>query len=55
MTHHVAHTNKMISELKMLYQDRIDYLQDKIADQQKEILKLQEEIKLLSYEKFYDC
>lgn len=55
MTHHVAHTNKMISELKMLYQDRIDYLQDKIADQQKEIENLQEQIKLLTYQKEYDC
>lgn len=55
MTHHVAHTNKMIFDLKMLYQKRIEHLQDKIEDQQKEIEQLQEQIKLLTYQKEYDC
>ena len=55
MTHHVAHTNKMIGELKDQYQGRITELQQKITQQQQEILQLQEQIKLLSREKFYDC
>ena len=55
MTHHVGHTNKMMFELKEQYQGRITELQQKITDQQKEILQLQEQIKLLSYVKEYDC
>ena len=42
-------------KLKMLHQDRITHLQNKISEQQQEILKLQEQIRLLSYEKEYDC
>ena len=55
MTHHVEHTNKMLSELKEQYQGRITDLQQKITEQQQEILQLQEQIKLLSREKYYDC
>jgi cell division protein FtsL len=55
MTHHVAHTNKMLFELKEQYQDRITELQQKITEQQQEILQLQEQIRLLSREKYYDC
>jgi hypothetical protein len=55
MTHHVAHTNKMIFDLKQQYQDRISQLQQKISDQQYEILRLQEQIKYMSKDKFYDC
>jgi len=55
MTHHVAHTNKMVFDLKQQYQNRISELQDKITEQQKEILQLQEQIKLLTQEEFYDC
>lgn len=55
MTNHVKHTNKMIFDLKNQYQSRIYQLQNKISDQQQEILQLQEQIKLLSHEKFYDC
>jgi cell division protein FtsL len=55
MTLHVAHTNQMISQLKFQYQERVNQLQNKIAEQQKEISKLQEQIKLFSTEKFYDC
>lgn len=40
MTHHVAHTNKMIAELKQQYADRIEHLQNKIAEQQEEINRL---------------
>ena len=54
MTHHVAHTNKMVFDLKQQYQGRISQLQEKITEQQKEILQLQEMIKLLSYDKEYD-
>jgi len=55
MTNHVAHTNKMIFDLKEQYQGRITQLQEKITEQQKEILQLQEQIKLLTQEKYYDC
>jgi hypothetical protein len=54
MTHHVAHTNKMVFDLKQMYQGRISHLQNRITEQQKEILQLQEMIKLLSYDKEYD-
>ncbi len=55
MTHNVAHTNKMLFELKEQYQGRISQLQEQITDQQKEILQLQEQIKLLTDPKYYDC
>ena len=55
MTHHVMHTNQMISQLKFQYQERITQLQNKIAKQQQEITQLQEQINLLTREKFYDC
>ena len=55
MTHHVAHTNKMIFDLKQQYQDRISQLQQKISEQQHEISCLQEQIKYMSKDKFYDC
>jgi uncharacterized coiled-coil protein SlyX len=47
--------NRLAFDLKQQYQDRIGDLQQKITEQQKEILKLQEQIKLLSYDKYYDC
>jgi TolA-binding protein len=55
MTHHVAHTNKMVFDLKTQYQERIGQLQKKIEDQQHEILRLQEQIKYMSKDRFYDC
>lgn len=55
MTHHVAHTNKMVLDLKQQYQSKISQLQNKIIEQQKEILQLQEMIKLLTQVKEYDC
>jgi len=54
MTQNVANTNKMVFDLKQMYQGRISQLQDKITEQQKEILDLQDMIKLLSYDKEYD-
>lgn len=55
MTHHVAHTNKIVADLKQQYQDRITQLQHKITEQQHEILQLQEQIKFMSKDRFYDC
>lgn len=57
MTHHVAHTNNMIGELKQQYQDRIDQLQSQIENQQIEIEKLNMMITLMDKElnKEYDC
>lgn len=40
MVHHVAHTNKMLFDLKQQYAARIEQLQKKIAEQQEEINRL---------------
>jgi cell division protein FtsL len=55
MTHHVAHTNKMMFDLKEQYQVQIRRLQSKIEDQEQEIAKLKTMIALLSVERDYDC
>lgn len=55
MTQNVQHANEMISEIKFQYQQRIIQLQKKIAEQNKEIHQLQEQIKLFSNERYYDC
>lgn len=55
MTTHVQHLNHMFKELKDQYENRIEYLKDKIGDQQKEIDNLNEIINLLTIEKIYDC
>jgi cell division protein FtsL len=55
MTHHVAHTNKMMFDLKEQYQVQIQRLQSKIEDQEQEIAKLKTMIALLSVERDYDC
>lgn len=47
--------NRLAFDLKQQYQERIAQLQNKITDQQKEILQLQEQIKYLTYPKEYDC
>ena len=47
--------NRLDFELKQQYQDRIYYLQQKITEQQHEILQLQEQIKYMSKDRFYDC
>ena len=55
MTHHVAHTNQMVSDLKKQYQERIEQLQGKIAEQEHEISQLQKQSEYMSRDKFYDC
>lgn len=55
MTHHVAHTNKMIFELKEQHQAQITRLQNKINEQEQEISKLKTLISLLTVEREYDC
>lgn len=55
MTHHVSHTNKMVFDLKQMYQVKIVCLQDKIAEQEQEIAKLKTMISLLTLDKEYDC
>jgi len=47
--------NRFAFDLKEQYQQRINYLQQKITEQQHEILRLQEQIKYMSKDKFYDC
>lgn len=47
--------NRFAFNLKQQYQERIDHLQQKIAEQQYEILRLQEQIEYMSRDKFYDC
>jgi predicted ribosome quality control (RQC) complex YloA/Tae2 family protein len=54
MTHHVAHTNKMLFDLKEQYQAQISRLQNKISEQEQEIAKLKTLITLLSIEREYD-
>jgi hypothetical protein len=55
MTHNVAHTNKIVFDLKTRYQERIEQLQNKIAEQEHEISQLQKQIEYMSRDKFYDC
>ena len=55
MTHHVAHTNKMLFDLKEQYQAQITRLQNKISEQEQEIAKLKTLISLLTIEREYDC
>lgn len=45
----------MVFDLNKQYQDRIEYLQNKISEQQDEISQLKTLIELLSYSKEYDC
>lgn len=51
----MIYPNKIVSELSSQYHDRISQLQEKIREQQKEILKLQEMIEIITYSKEYDC
>ena len=55
MTQNVAHSNKMLFDLKEQYQTQISRLQNKIADQEEEIAKLKTLISLLTVEREYDC
>ena len=55
MSHHVAHMDKMLFDLKQQYQAQITRLQDKISEQEQEIAKLKTLITLLSIEREYDC
>ena len=55
MTHNISRDNKIESDLKQQYQARISQLQDKIIQQQKEILELQRMINMLTISKEYDC
>ena len=47
--------NRFAFDLKQQYQERITFLQQKITEQQNEILRLQEQIKYMSKDRFYDC
>ena len=47
--------NKIVFDLKRQYQERVEHLQKKIADQEHEISQLQKQIEYLSRDKFYDC
>jgi uncharacterized coiled-coil protein SlyX len=47
--------NRLEFNLKQQYQERISYLQNKITEQQHEILQLQEQIKYMSKDRYYDC
>lgn len=55
MTQNVAHSNKMIFDLKEQYQAQIGRLQNKISEQEEEIAKLKTLISLLTIEREYDC
>ena len=47
--------NRLAFDLKQQYQERIDYLQQKISEQRHEISQLQKQIEYMSRDKFYDC
>ena len=47
--------NRLEFNLKRQYQYRNSYLQNKITEQQREIIQLQEQIKYMSKDRFYDC
>jgi flagellar biosynthesis chaperone FliJ len=55
MTQNVAHSNKMLVDLKEQYQAQISRLQNKISEQEQEIAKLKTLISLLTIEREYDC
>ena len=55
MTQNVAHSNKMLLDLKEQYQAQISRLQNKISEQEQEIAKLKILISLLTVEREYDC
>lgn len=49
------YSNHLVHRLNEQHRDRVDFLQSKIAEQQKEIEQLEEKIKLMSQEKDYEC
>jgi hypothetical protein len=51
----IAEINPMFFNLRKQHQERIQYLQEKIKEQEKEIEDLKSLIHLLSLEKEYDC
>ena len=51
----MTNTNKMVFDLKAQYQERIEQLQRKIAEQEHEISQLQKQIEYMSRDRFYDC
>jgi len=51
-TSNVVHLNELLSELRQQHQKRIDYLESKIAEHEREITQLKN---LLVEEKVYDC
>jgi hypothetical protein len=55
MTHHIAHTNAMIFNLKKEHRNKIDYLQMQIVRQKNEIDILKRQILILTEGKKYDC
>lgn len=55
MTNQSTYTNKMVFDLNQMYQARIAYLQDKVAEQEQEIAKLKTLISLLTLDREYDC
>ena len=54
MTHQVVHMDKMLFDLKQQYQAQISRLQNKISEQEQEIVKLKTLITLLSIEREYE-
>ena len=47
--------NRLEFNLKQQYQHRIENLQNQISEQLREIIKLQEELKYMSKDRYYDC
>jgi cell division protein FtsB len=55
MTQNIAHSNKILFDLKEQYQAQISRLQNKINEQEQEIAKLKTLVSLLTIEREYDC
>lgn len=55
MTNHVFHTNKMMFNLKKKHHDQVFELQTKIMEQENLIKDLNQQVKMLSEYKLYDC
>jgi uncharacterized coiled-coil protein SlyX len=51
----VPSENQMLEDLQQSYQQRIDFLQNKIDEQEKEIESLKTMIALFEKQKDYDC
>lgn len=55
MTHHVAHTNKMIFDIKSQHHKNVSKMQERIDEKDKQIEELTQLISILTRDRYYDC